>query len=339
MSTLTKTEAHGGAFYAADGTEADPLGLLAHAGMTMARLKVWVDPADGSNSAETVLAMAPRVKALGLDLLVDFHYSDFWADPGRQDKPAAWADLPFPELVDAVHDHTHGLLAALRDQGTPADMVQVGNEINGGMLWPDGSTDDWGRLAALLAAGTSAVRDAAPGAEVMMHVAEGGDNALFRWWFDSALAHGVDFDLIGVSYYPYWHGTLDDLRHNLDDISQRYRRDVLIAETAYGFTLEDADGHGNIFGADLRDVAGYPATPEGQAAFLGDLADVVAAVPAGRGRGIVYWEPAWIAVEGNGWDPTDPSSGNAWENQALFDYDHRLLSSASALAPRRRGRR
>ncbi|MFE3457011.1 glycosyl hydrolase 53 family protein [Nocardiopsis aegyptia] len=105
------------------------------------------------------------------------------------------------------------------------------------------------------------------------------------------------------------------MRHNLDDISRRYRRDVLVVESAYGFTLEDADGHGNIFDAELQGVAGYPATPEGQAAFLTDLAEAVAAVPAGRGRGVVYWEPAWVAVEGNGWDPTDPSSGNAWETR------------------------
>ena len=334
VSTLAKTEDLGGVFRHADGTEGDALTVLAGAGMNYARLKVWVDPADGYNTADTVLRLAPRIKELGMGLLVDFHYSDFWADPGRQDKPAAWESLSFPELVETVHDHTRELLAALADQGTPADMVQVGNEINGGMLWPDGSTDDWPRLAELLDAGTRAVRETTPSAEVMLHLAEGGDSELFRWWFDSAVEHGADFDVIGASYYPYWHGTLDDLRANLDDVTARHDRDVVLVETAYGFTLEDADGHPNIFDEELEGVAGHPATPEGQSAVLHDVVDTVAAVAGGRGRGVVYWEPAWIAVEGNGWDPTDPASGNAWENQALFDYTHTLLPAAEVFARR-----
>lgn len=332
MSTLAKAEDLGAVFHEADGTENDALTILAGAGMNHARLKVWVDPADGYNTAETVLDLAPRVKELGMDLLVDFHYSDFWADPERQDTPAAWTDLPFSDLVRAVYDHTHQTLSALADQGTPADMVQVGNEINNGMLWPTGSTDDWARLAELLDAGTRAVRNSTPSAEVMMHLAEGGDNAMFRWWFDSATEHGVDFDVIGLSYYPYWHGTLDDLRTNLHDITTRYERDVVVVETSYGFTLENDDDHPNTFDEELAGVAGYPATPEGQSEILHDIAEVVAAVPDGRGRGVFYWEPAWIAVEGNGWDPTDPDAGNAWENQALFDYTHTLLPAAEVLA-------
>lgn len=335
MSTLVKGEDFGAVFRDADGNEDDALTILSESGMNYARLKVWVDPADGYNTAETVLALAPRIKDLGMGLLVDFHYSDFWADPGQQDKPAAWESLAFPDLVDAVYDHTHGLLAALADQDTPADMVQVGNEINNGMLWPDGHTDDWSGLFELVDAGTRAVRDAAPSAEVMLHLAEGGDNEMFRWWFDAAVEHGADFDVIGVSYYPYWHGTLDDLRTNLDDITSRYDRDAVLVETAYGFTLEDADGHENIFDEELAEVTGHPATPEGQSAILADIVDTVAAVAGGRGRGVVYWEPAWTAVEGNGWDPTDPDSGNAWENQALFDYSHTLLPAADTFfAPR-----
>ena len=165
MSTLAKAEDLGAVFREADGTENDALTILAGAGMNHTRLKVWVDPADGYNTAESVLDLAPRVKELGMDLLVDFHYSDFWADPERQDTPAAWTDLPFSDLVRAVYDHTHQTLSALADQGTPADMVQVGNEINNGMLWPTGSTDDWTRLAELLDAGTRAVRDSTPSAE------------------------------------------------------------------------------------------------------------------------------------------------------------------------------
>lgn len=333
MSTVVKAEDLGTAFYDADGHEDDALSILGAEGMNYARLRVWVDPADGYNNADTVLALAPRIKDLGMGLLVDFHYSDFWADPGRQDKPARWESHSFTELVDAVYDHTRDLVSALVDQGTPADMVQVGNETNAGMLWPDGSTDNWPQLAELLNAGARAVRETSD-AEVMLHLAEGGDNDEFRWWFDEAVDHEVDFDVIGASYYSYWHGSLADLEHNLNDITERYDRDVVVVETAYGFTLEDADGHENIFDEELEEEGGYPATQKGQVQALHDVAEVVAGVSGGRGRGIVYWEPAWVAVEGNGWDHTDPDSGNAWENQALFDYSHTLLPAANIFHPR-----
>jgi len=330
LSSLPKGEAMGGVWRDANGNPGDALRILANAGMNYVRLRVWVNPADGWNNSARVLEMARRVKAAGLGLLVDFHYSDRWADPGQQNKPAAWSSYSFPQLVQAVYDHTYALCSALRAQGTPADMVQIGNEINSGMLWPDGSISNWDNLAALLTSGANAARDAWSGTRIMLHLAEGGDNAGTRWWFDNAVARGVPFDVIGLSYYPYWHGTLADLQYNLNDVAARYNRDVVVVETAYGFTLQENDSTPNIFNANLQRTAGYPATPEGQAQFLRDLSAVVAAVPGGRGLGVFYWEPAWTAVPGNGWDPEDPSSGNAWENQALFDYSNRLLPAATA---------
>ena len=343
LSSLAKNEDHGAVYRDARGVAGDPVGLLRAAGTNLARLKVWVDPADGYNDTDDVVATALRAEAAGMDVLVDFHYSDRWADPGQQRVPAAWAGYSVERLADAVHDHTAEVLTALADAGVSVDLVQVGNEINSGMLWPYGQTWDvvpgdgvdgpqFDALASFLSAGAAAVRAAAPSAEVMLHLAEGGDVGAFTWWFDEITARGVDFDLIGASYYGFWHGSLAELQHTLDTVTRRYDRDVLVVETAYPFTLDDADGHENIIDLPAELVPGYPATPAGQAAHLRAVADVVAAVPGGRG--IVYWEPAWTAVAGSGWDPEDPASGNAWENQALFGFDGRLLPAAAELSPR-----
>ncbi|HEY8473410.1 MAG TPA: glycosyl hydrolase 53 family protein [Natronosporangium sp.] len=329
VSTLAKNEAFGGTYFDSAGNPVDPLVLLRDNGMNYARLKVWVNPADGFNNKARVLAMAQRIKALGMGLVIDFHYSDSWADPGQQNKPAAWRSLSFNQLRDAVYNHTFDVLNSLRAQGTTADIAQIGNEINAGMLWPDGSTDNWNNLAQLLTAGATAAKDVSSSTRVMLHLAEGGNNAQHRWWFDNATARGVPLDIIGVSHYIYWHGSLASLQQNLNDLASRYGRPVAVMETAYGFTLAQDDSTPNIFNSALQQAGGYPASPAGQAAALRDVFEVVAAVPNGRGLGVFYWEPTWTAVPGSGWDPTDPSSGNGWENQALFDYNSRALPAIS----------
>ncbi|MFI2614820.1 arabinogalactan endo-beta-1,4-galactanase [Streptomyces sp. NPDC018584] len=334
VSTLAKNEAHGATYRYADGASGDALAILGSAGMNYARLKVWVNPADGYNDKAKVLATAKRAKARGMKLLVDFHYSDSWADPGKQNKPAAWAAHGYSQLTKDVYDHTYDVLNALKAQGTAADMAQIGNELNGGMLWPEGSTDDWDRLAGLLKSGAQAAKAVSSGTRVALHLAEGGDSAGTRWWFDQAVSRGVPFDVIALSYYGYWHGPLSGLQANLDDVAARYRKPVLVAETAYAHTLANGDDLENNLARPDQLAAGYPATPAGQAANLRDVMNVVEAVPGGRGLGVVYWEPAWTAVDGSGWDPADPSSGNAWENQALFGYDRRLLPAARWFAHR-----
>ncbi|MCW6009753.1 arabinogalactan endo-1,4-beta-galactosidase [Micromonospora sp. CPCC 205371] len=323
ISHLAKNEAYGAVYRDRSGRRGDAVRILRANGVNYARLKVWVDPVDGFNSKERVLAMAKRVKAQGMRLLIDFHYSDAWADPGKQNKPAAWADLPFDQLTQALYDHTYDAIAGLRAQGTPADMAQVGNEINGGMLWPDGRWDNWDGLAALLTTGSNAVKAASPSTKVALHLAEGGNNGGHRWWFDNAVSRGVPFDVIAVSHYVYWHGPLGALQANLMDLTVRYGKPVAVVETAYGFTLEQDDHETNIFNASLAQTGGYPATPEGQADALRDIFNVVAAVP--NSLGVFYWEPTWTAVDGAGWDPADPSSGDGWENQAVFDYSGRAL--------------
>ncbi|MFI8189290.1 arabinogalactan endo-beta-1,4-galactanase [Streptomyces sp. NPDC085946] len=329
ISSLAKSEARGGVYRTASGTVADPVAVLRKAGMNYARLKVWVDPADGYNNKARVLATAKRVKAQGMKLLVDFHYSDTWADPGAQSKPAAWAGHTYSRLKTDVYQHTYDVLGALKAQGTAADMVQVGNEINGGMLWDEGSTANWPQLAGLLNSGYDAVKAVDPATPVALHLAKGGDLAGTRWWFDNAVSQGVRFDVIGLSYYGYWHGTLADFQTTLDDAAARYAKPVFVAETAYPFRLGSEDAHEDIIDTTGELVAGYPASVAGQTRWMNDVASIVEAVPGGRGLGVFYWEATWTAVPGNGWDPADAASGNGWENQALFGYDDRALSSMS----------
>jgi arabinogalactan endo-1,4-beta-galactosidase len=324
ISSLMKSEAMGGIYRDVDGTESDALQILKDHGLNYARLRVFVDPADGYHGKDEILEMAKRLQRIGIKLLVDFHYSDNWADPGKQNKPAAWKNYDFEQLKKAVYDHTFDICRSLVDQGTPPDMVQVGNEINAGMLWPDGDYQHMDNLAALLKEGNQAVKDCSSSTPVMLHIAEGGDNELARWWFDNMVRREVPFEVIGISYYPFWHGTLGQLQNNLNDISDRYDKDVIVVETAYAFTDQEDDFLANIANSKLA-TPGYPFTPEGQRAMLRDIMAIVRAVPDGRGLGVFYWDAAWTAVPGNGWDSTDPESGNAWENQALFDYEDRAL--------------
>ncbi|MFI6087834.1 glycosyl hydrolase 53 family protein [Streptomyces sp. NPDC051218] len=321
VSSLKKNETFGGVYRTGSGATADALAVLKSAGMNYARLRVWVDPADGYCDKARVLTVAERVKAHGMKLLVDFHYSDTWTDPGAQTIPSAWSGHSYAQLKTDVYDHTYDVLNALKAQGTTADMVQIGNELNGGMLWPTGSTSDWAQLAGLLTAGATAAKDVSSSTRVALHLANGGDNSLYRTWFDNAVSRNVPFDIIGLSFYGYWHGALSDLQANLDDLAARYARPLFVAETAYPFRLDSDDGWEDVIDRADELVGGYPATEAGQAAWFRDIQSVVEAVPSGRGLGVFWWDATWTAVKGNGWDPTDPSTGNAWENQALFDYD------------------
>ncbi|MEU6349872.1 arabinogalactan endo-1,4-beta-galactosidase [Streptomyces sp. NPDC047072] len=331
ISSLPKNEDHGAVYRTPDGRRADPVALLAWAGVTHARLKVWVNPADGYNNKAHVLPLARRLKRAGIGIWVDFHYSDTWADPAHQTKPAAWADLDVTALTRAVYDHTADVLGALRRQGTPAQLVQIGNELNGGLLWPEGNWEHFDNMTAFLKAGLSAARDTTPRVRTILHLANGGDNGLYRWWFDNVVSYGVDFDIIGLSYYPFWHGPIAGAAANMADITARYGKPCVIAETAYPFTLESEDSVNDIMNSPSQLTEGYPATPEGQAAWLRAVADLAAAVPGGQGLGYCYWEGLWTYRAGSGWDSTDPASGNAWENLALFDFQDRALPGLRTL--------
>lgn len=348
LSNLAKNEDKGAAYFDAKGREVDAVTAFAEAGANVARLKVWVNPTDGYNTTKQVVASAKRAKAAGMKVMIDFHYSDRWTDPGAQGIPAAWVGMSPQEMADAVYAHTFEVLTALKNAGATADSVQVGNEINPGMLWPLGQTWDvfpeddvkgaqWDNLALFLSAGSRAVKDVSAQTDVILHLTNinNGIGGL-TWWFDEATKRGVPFDTIGLSYYGYWHGSMADLQHAITTLSARYDRDAIVVENAYPFTLKDAaiDLSGNNIISSQSDlVPGYPATPEGQAANFRAVQDVVASAPGGRGLGVVAWEPAWTAVPGNGWDPADPTTGNGWENQAMFDFDGRALPALQEYAP------
>jgi arabinogalactan endo-1,4-beta-galactosidase len=335
VSSLAKSEDLGGLYFDDRGGHRPPrprnaLGILEDHGATHVRLRVWVDPADGYHDAAEAARMARRAHAQGLEVLVDLHYSDTWADPAHQTKPAAWASYTTEQLRQAVYEHTYAVCKAVSVRGRGPAMIQIGNELNAGMLWPDGHTFDppnWDNLAGFLQAGYDAVKACSPRTKVAIHLANGGDNGLYRWWFDNITQRGVSFDVIAASYYGYWHGSLGDLQWNLTDVAARYGKDVVVAETAYPFTLDGDDSHPNLIGLPEQLVPGYPATREGQARNFRDVLSIVRAIPDGRGLGAFYWDATWTAVPGNGWDPTDPTSGNAWENQALFDFDGRAVEA------------
>lgn len=346
LSGVTKNEDKGARYFAQDGTAGDPVEILADEGANFGRVKVWVDSADGYNMTPQVVSMSKRIKAAGMQLLVDFHYSDRWTDPGAQGTPSAWVGHSPEQLAADVAAHTTSVLTALKDAGITADYVQVGNEINPGMLWPSGQTYDidpnddvagaqWDNLALFLTAGSNAVKAVDPSTKVILHLTNinNGIDGL-TWWFDNVTSRGVPFDLVGLSYYSYWHGSLADLQNAVSTLSARYDRDVLVVETAYPFTLADNQNAPweNVIDTAEELTPGYPATVDGQRANFRAVQDVVAAAQGGRGLGAVYWEPAWTSVPGNGWDPADPASGNAWENQAVFDFTGVALPSVTAFA-------
>ncbi len=314
-----------GAIYRVDGVARDPLVIFHDAGYRLVRLRLWHAPADSLDSLPAVVAFARRVRAAGFEILLDLHYSDTWADPGRQDPPAAWVGLSQAALADSVRSYTAGVVRAFRDAGALPERIQLGNEIDKGLLWDLGRVGagrsawdtpaQWSRLTALLVAAAAGVRDAAPAdslPQIVLHIAGGGEKAAGRRFFDHLVEAGVPFDAIGVSFYPWWHGTLEQLGANLADLAQRYGKPVMVVETAYPWTLGWADDTHNVMGLAEQLHEGYQATPEGQRRFLADLYDSVEGLPDGLGAAVIAWEPAWTVVPG--------SAGSPVENLALFDF-------------------
>ncbi len=346
VSTLLEVEERGGKFFDLDGTPGEAMEILKRHGFGLIRLRLWNDPygedgtpyGAGTCDLERMAVLAKRARTLGFQWLLDFHYSDFWADPGKQITPKAWRGLDEDGLVRAVHDFTLECLAGLGSRGLMPDIVEVGNEITNGLLWPIGRRPDYRAIARLVNAGIRAAREADPHIRIMLHLDNGGSNALYREWFDSYFENGgEDFDLMGLSYYPFWHGPMEGLGENMRDMAERYGKDLVVAETSMGFTLRDYAEFECLAPAERKGMAAtprlaaridYPMTAEGQSAFLRDLWDTVRGVPGGRGLGFIYWEPAWIPVPGSGW--ASPAAlaftgeqgpgGNEWANQALFDY-------------------
>ncbi|MBL7701991.1 MAG: glycosyl hydrolase 53 family protein [Ferruginibacter sp.] len=288
ISFLPELEDKGMKFYDLDGKEKDALAILKAHGLNYVRLRIFNDPARDSGYSpqkgfcdlQQTLQMAKRTKAAGMKLLIDFHYSDYWADPQQQWMPKAWRGKSISELKQAVYDYTKMVMQALKDQGTDPDMVQVGNEINHGMIWPQGSVNNFDSLAQLFFAGAQAVKAVSPGTSIMLHIALGGQNDESKFFINNMINRGVEFDVIGLSYYPKWHNTLADLEYNLDDLSHRYNKDVIVVE--YSHVKKEVN----------------------------DLAFTVA---NGRGKGSCIWEPL------STWEKFFEKDGKANELLLIYD--------------------
>jgi arabinogalactan endo-1,4-beta-galactosidase len=333
-SFVTRVEDKGGEYFQRDGTPGEVFEIMAANGVNYARFRIWNDPPEGYCNEADVLALAQRAAQAGMKILIDFHYSDEWADPDTQIKPVAWQSLEYDDLVQAVHDYTQQVVGDLIAQGTPPAMVQIGNEIPAGMLFPDGQvwpeefdTDaQWAKLAELIGAGIQGVRDAGSSAEIMIHVDKSGNLADAIGFYDRMVALKVDFDIIGLSYYSTWHGEIEAMQATVNGLALRYGKPIVLAETAYPWTLDWYDYTNNIIGLEEHLLDGYPATVAGQTAFLQAVRQVLEEVPNGLGRGFFYWEGTWIAVKDNDKD------GSPWENMALFDFEHNALNTFDAFA-------
>lgn len=308
-----------GAVYRRGGKPIDPFALMRRAGGNLVRVRLWNDArwTRYSNLADVEKTIR-RAHTAGLQVLLDFHYADDWADGDKQPVPAAWATLDTPAQVRAVHDFTRATLDSLAAKGLTPELVQVGNETNGELMAGPTKAIDWSRNAALLGAGLRAVREAAAAhgkpIRTMLHIAQ-PENA--EPWFAAARRAGLtDYDLIGLSYYAKWSKEpMAGLPGTIERLRATYGKDVVVVETAYPYTLDNADASGNLLGADSL-VKGYPATPAGQRAYMIDLTRTV--VRAG-GSGVVYWAPDWISTR----CATRWGQGSGWENAAWFDLHRR----------------
>ena len=369
-SCVPSLEASGVKYYNHSGNEKDVYEILAENGVNYIRVRVWNDPFDangngyggGNCDIANAIEIGKRATAAGMKLLVDFHYSDFWADPGKQMTPKAWKNMNIDEKSEALYAYTKDCLDKLVAAGVDVGMVQIGNETNGAMCGESASAlGGWKKIAQLMSAGSRAVREACPHALVVVHFANPEKVTNYVSYGKNLEYYGVDYDVFASSYYPFWHGTLDNLSAVLSDIANTYGKKVMVAETSYAYTSENTDFSGNTIGDGGGIVKNYPFTVQGQANLVRDVIDTVANKTVG-GIGVFYWEGTWISVggksyeenlalwekHGSGWATSyaseyDPEDAGTWyggcavENQALFDENGRALESLKVFALVREG--
>lgn len=354
-SAVLAEEASGVKYYNYEGREQDVFRTLAESGVNYIRVRVWNDPHDaegrgyggGNCDIDTAVEIGKRATQYGMKLLVDFHYSDFWADPSKQMVPKAWKGMEIEEKTEALYQYTFDSLSKLKEAKVDVGMVQIGNETNGSMC----GEKIWFNIQYLLAAGSRATREVFPEALVAVHFANPETAGRYRDYAKKLDYYALDYDVFGSSYYPYWHGSLDNLANVLSQVAETYDKKVMILETSYAYTPDDTDFNGNTISAGGTTVKDYPFTPQGQANMLRALTDTVVNKMT-NGIGICYWEGTWISVGtesydinaakweqfGSGWaskyaagyDPNDAGKyygGNAVDNQAMFDASGRPLES------------
>ncbi|MDQ0230868.1 glycosyl hydrolase 53 family protein [Metabacillus malikii] len=356
VSSIISLEDSGVSFYNFEGEKQDIFTTLKDAGVNYTRIRIWNDPYDsngngyggGNNDLAKAIEIGKRATENGMKVLVDFHYSDFWADPAKQQAPKAWQTLSFDEKRAEVYNYTKDSLQALIDEGIDIGMVQVGNETTGGFI---GETN-WGKMSQLFNEGSRAIRDIDKDILVALHFTNPEKSGSYKSIAKTLHDNQVDYDIFASSYYPFWHGTLDNLTSVLKHVADTYGKKVMVAETSYTYTGEDGDGHENTAPKDSGQTLNYPISVQGQATAVRDVIEAVANVGE-AGLGVFYWEPAWIPVGdaseleknkqiweefGSGWatsyateyDPEDAGhwyGGSAVDNQALFDFNGSPLAS------------
>ena len=351
VSTYLEELEHGAKYYRAN-EEIDPLEAFANNGVDHMRIRVWNDPRSesgepylaGSCDMDNYVKLGKLAKEKGFNLLMDLHYSDFWADPGKQFIPKKWRDYGIDQLVKAVYSFTKECLETAVREGVAPSLIQVGNEITNGILWPMGKLENAGKrgnylnFCRLIDAGCRACRKVCPEAKIILHLERSNDKAVYREFFTKMQEAGIDYDIIGASYYPYWHGTPDELFDNLGEC-KRFGKEIMIMELGYGFTdkayILGGEEKRLVIDAERSQIPGftdrYPISPEGQAAFVKYMLETARKEGIG---GIFYWEPLWLPGEGICWaseagqayiHEEGKSTSNEWANQCLFDYEGVLL--------------
>lgn len=361
VSSVLAQEESGVVYYNEDGEQQDIFRTLKENGVNAVRIRVWNDPWDdegnsyggGHNDLDTAIAIGQRATDYGMSVLIDFHYSDFWADPNKQMAPKAWAEMSLDNKCKALAAYTKDSLNALLDAGVNVTAVQVGNETTTGMA----GEKNWDSVLKLFSAGCDAVRQVSKKKdhpmEIVLHFTNPENRSQFMSFAKSLDNAGIDYDIFATSYYPFWHGTLDNLSSALSEIASTYQKKVMVAEVSYCYTMQDGDGSGNSVGEGAACDLNYPVSIQGQADAVRDVVNAVAAC-GDAGVGVFYWEPAWIPVPGDtyearqtlweangaGWassyggsyDPNDAGryyGGSSWDNQAMFDFEGHPLPSLS----------
>ena len=369
-SCVPALEAGGVKYYDYDGTEKDVYQILSENGINYIRVRIWNDPFDGAHNGygggncdiENAIAIGKRATQYGMKLLVNFHYSDFWADPAKQMVPKAWKGMSIDQKSEALYQYTKDCLQKLVDAGVDVGMVQIGNETNGSMCGENSSAvGGWKKICQLMSAGAKAVREICPNALVAVHFANPEKVTNYESYSKNLDYYQVDYDVFASSYYPFWHGTFENLSQVLSKVAQTYGKKVMVAETSYAFTAEDSDFFGNTIGEGGSIIKNYPFTQQGQANLVRDVIDTVVNKTT-NGIGVFYWEGTWIAAggesyeenlalwekNGSGWAASyakqyDPDDAGKWyggcavDNQAFFTADGKVTEALKVFALVREG--
>ena len=311
ISDYPKVLSYNPTFYDENNNEINFINALIQNGVNTIRLRLWVNPADESSSLEEVKEFSNELRSMGFKIWITPHFSDTWAHPGQQQIPTNWESLSFEELKNQLYAHTSQIMSEINP-----DYIQIGNEINTGILFPHGNiADNQDQFVELVNVGVNAVRNNSSNTKIILHCA-GFESS--NWFFN--IVKEVDYDIMGISYYPWWHGkSLDDLQNQLSNLSINFNKEVLIAETSYPFTLGWNDWTNNNVGLEEHLILpDYPASPQGQKDFIRDVKNLILEV--NNGIGFCYWGAERIA-----WAGENSTNGSSWENQAVFDFDNREL--------------